>query len=178
MYRVKPKDPRWISKPEFARLYEELPHHLQALALFAVSTGLRKTPLVGMKWEWINLEKKHATIPARFMKDSKPFGVPLNSRALESLELVRNEHPEYVFTYEGQPITQTNTKAWHKALNRAGIKNFRWHDLRSTWASWHVQEETPLTALKELGGWKSYEMVLRYAHLAPDHVASYAENIV
>lgn len=52
------------------------------------------------------------------------------------------------------------------------------HDLRSTWASWHVQEGTQLTALKELGGWKSYEMVLRYAHLALDHVASYAENIV
>jgi hypothetical protein len=37
---------------------------------------------------------------------------------------------------------------------------------------------TPLHVLKELGGWSSYEMVLRYAHLAPQHLAEHAERIV
>jgi integrase len=63
-----------------------------------------------------------------------------------------------------------DTKAWKAALSRAGITEFRWHDLRHTWASWHVQTGTPLNALQELGGWESVDLVRRYAHLAPDHL--------
>ena len=66
--------------------------------------------------------------------------------------------------YGKQPFSQVNTKAWRKALSRAGIKNFRWHDLRDTWASWHVQNGTSLQELQQLGGWASFNMVLRYAH--------------
>jgi integrase len=49
--------------------------------------------------------------------------------------------------------------------------------LRHTWASWHVQNGTPLNVLQELGGWSSYEMVQRYAHLAPEHLSEYANNL-
>ena len=68
-------------------------------------------------------------------------------------------------------MQQTNTHAWTKALEKANIRNFRWHDLRHTWASWHVQAGTPLERLQEMGGWESIEMVRRYAHLAPEHLA-------
>jgi integrase len=67
--------------------------------------------------------------------------------------------------------------AWEHSLRRAGIENFRFHDLRHTWASWHVMSGTSLQELMELGGWKSYEMVLRYAHLAPDHLKDAARRI-
>src|SRR5471032_2177727 len=60
--------------------------------------------------------------------------------------------PVFVFSYEGNPVFQASTAAWYKALARAGIENFRWHDLRHTWASWHVQGGTPLFALQELAG--------------------------
>ena len=63
------------------------------------------------------------------------------------------------------------------ALERAGIESFRWHDLRHTWASWHVQKGTPLHALQELGGWSDIRMVQKYAHLAPEHLAEYAERL-
>jgi|SRR5688572_5874269 len=59
--------------------------------------------------------------------------------------------------------------AWERSPRRAGIEDFLFHDLRHTWASWHVMSGTSLQELMELGGWKSYEMVLRYAHLAPEH---------
>lgn len=62
-----------------------------------------------------------------------------------------------------------------QALQRAGIEDFRWHDLRHTWASWHVQRKTPLHVLQELGGWESVEMVRRDAHLSGDHLAEYAQ---
>jgi len=67
--------------------------------------------------------------------------------------------------------------AWERSLRRAGIEEFRFHDLRHTWASWHVLSGTSLQELMELGGWKSYEMVLRYAHLAPEHLSAAARRI-
>ena len=82
-----------------------------------------------------------------------------------------------MFTYKGKPVTKANNHAWRKALVRAGIEDFRWHDLRHTWASWHVQQGTPLYVLQELGGWSDYEMVRRYAHLSAEHLAQYAESL-
>ena len=82
-----------------------------------------------------------------------------------------------MLSYKGEPITQVNTKAWYAALKRAGIENFRFHDLRHKWASWHVMSGTSLQELMELGGWKSFEMVLRYAHLAPEHLSAAAKRI-
>ncbi len=67
--------------------------------------------------------------------------------------------------------------AWKRASTRAGIEHFRFRDLRHTWASWHVMNGTGLQELMELGGWKSYEMVLRYAHLAPEHLSNAASRI-
>ena len=68
-------------------------------------------------------------------------------------------------------------EAFKRALKRAGITDFTFHDLRHTWASWHVMSGTSLQELMELGGWKSYEMVLRYAHLAPEHLKKAASRI-
>jgi integrase len=62
-----------------------------------------------------------------------------------------------------------NTKAWRNARKRAGITDFRWHDLRHTWASWRIQNGTPLYDLQE-----SAAMVRRYARLAPAHMPRYA----
>jgi integrase len=60
---------------------------------------------------------------------------------------------------------------------RTGIENLRSHDLRHTWASWHAMNGTSLQELIELGGWKSDEMVLRYAGLAPEYLSSAAARI-
>ena len=64
-----------------------------------------------------------------------------------------------------------------RPLKRAGIHDFRWHDLRHTWASWHVQAGTPLHVLQDLGGWETAEMVRRYAHLSADHLAGYVDRV-
>jgi integrase len=82
-----------------------------------------------------------------------------------------------VFSYRGQPITQVATKAWYHALVKAEITDFRWHDLRHTWASWHAQQGTPMLVLQALGGWASASMVNRYAHLAAEHLSPYADRL-
>jgi integrase len=73
-------------------------------------------------------------------------------------------------------VYPVNGKAWKGAWAHAGIKEFRWHDLRHTWATWRVVNGTPLHALQELGGWESVEMVRRYAHFSNEHLAGYAER--
>jgi hypothetical protein len=97
----------------------------------------------------------------------------------------RLRDPFHVFTYRGKPVTHLTTKAWKDAVTSVGKKNpklaidpgFTFHDLRHTWASWHVMGGTPLKALQELGAWASMDMVLRYAHLSPGYVASFVENV-
>src|ERR1019366_752267 len=87
------------------------------------------------------------------------------------------KHSTHVFSFRGKSVRQVNTKAWRKALVKVGITDFRWHDLRHTWASWHVQAGTPLHLLQELGGWECVEMVRKYAHLSSEHLAEYVDRM-
>ena len=105
------------------------------------------------------------------------FNELLNDEAMALVRKQLGKHSTYVISYRGKPVRQLSTKAWYLALQRAGIEDFRWHDLRHCWASWHVQNGTPLFALQELGGWQSPAMVRRYAHLAADHLAPYAQRL-
>jgi integrase len=94
------------------------------------------------------------------------------------LEGERGKHPRYCFTYKGKPIRwQVSNSGWLTALAKAGIKDFRFHDLRHTWASWHRQAGTSCDELKDLGGWKTRSMVDRYAKFATEHLAAAASRI-
>ncbi len=97
--------------------------------------------------------------------------VPLTGRALAIVEAQCGKHPEFVFTYAGRAVRQVNGKAWKKALARAGIVGFRWHDLRHTWATWNRMRGMPLQDLQALGGWQSPEMVQKYAHYFDNHLS-------
>jgi integrase len=74
-------------------------------------------------------------------------------------------------------IVLQTTGMWNPIYPVAGIDNFRWHDLRHTWASWHVQAGTSSQELMELGGWSCMEMVLRYAHLGGEHLKRASRRI-
>lgn len=156
------------------KLLLELPTHLRDVAAFALATGLRRANITGLTWEQVDLQRKLAWVHPDQAKARKAIAVPLNDMAMSVVGRQAGLHQVYVFTYQGEPIFQVSTKAWYRALERAGIENFRFHDLRHTWASWHVQNGTPLFALQELGGWETERMVRRYAHLAADHLAAYA----
>lgn len=168
---------RYLLKSEAESLLHELPVHLSHMAAFSLATGLRKGNVLGLQWPQVDISRRVAWIHPDQSKSRVAIGVPLNDDALRILSLQLGLHPVFIFTYEGKPVHQTSTAAWYKALKRCGIKNFRWHDLRHTWASWHVQGGTPLHALRELGGWESDSMVRRYAHFSVDHLAAYARQL-
>jgi len=168
LYREKEGRIRSLTTAEFSRLLAELPPHLADMALFSVATGLRQANVSQLEWSQVNLDLQHAVIPPEKHKNGKPHPVPLNGAAIAVLTRRLGQHPTFVFTFRGKPVTQVSTKAWRDALVRAGIENFRWHDLRHTFATWHRQAGTPTHELQRLGGWKTLSMVERYAHVAPE----------
>lgn len=168
---------RWLTREEADRLLVELPPHLAAMMRFTLATGLRDQNVCKLEWNQVDLDRRIAWIHADQAKGRRVISVPLNTDAVVVLREQRGQHPQWVFPHKGKPVAVCGNTGWKEALQRAGIHDFRWHDLRHTWASWHVQAGTPLLALKELGGWSTLDMVLRYAHLGADHLAEHAERI-
>ncbi len=160
---VSKKRVRWITHEEAERLFKELSDHVEAMARFTLATGLRMSNVTGLQWEQIDMQRRCAWIHGDQAKAGKDIAVPLNNDALVVIRQQIGKHPTNVFTYKGNPIQKANRGGWRDALKRAGIEDFRWHDLRYTWASWYVQAGTPLKVLQELGGWADLSMVLRYA---------------
>lgn len=168
---------RWLPPDSARHLLEELPDHLRDAVLFALATGLRHSNVAGLKWDQVDLRRRVAWVYADQTKNGEDLSISLNDVAMEVLRRRKGMHSRYVFTYRGRPVARLNSTAFGNALKRAGIENFRWHDLRHTWASWLVQEGVPLFALQEMGGWKTAAMVRRYAHLSPAHNLRYAQTI-
>ena len=167
---------RWLTREEADRLIAACPAHLAALVRFALATGCRASEITGLEWNRVDLERRTAWLD--HTKNGTPRGVPLNRDAVAVLEAQQGKHRRFCFSYQGKPITWGLTNsAWHAALEKAGIEDFRFHDLRHTWASWHRQAGTSCDELKDLGGWKSRVMVDRYAKYATEHLEVAAARI-
>lgn len=167
---------RWLTHEEAERLIRCCAPHLAALVRYALATGCRAAEITGLEWSRVDLDRRTAWLNQT--KNGTPRGVPLNEDAIEVLEEQRGKSPKFCFTFRGDRIHRaiTNT-AWYGAIEAAGIKDFRFHDLRHTWASWHRQAGTSCDELKELGGWKSRVMVDRYAKYATEHLAVAASRL-
>ena len=171
LYKEPKRRIRWLTPFEIEKLSNALPPYFADVMIFSVSTGLRKANVINLKWAQIDLDRRVAWVDAAETKSGYSLGCALNSTALDILKKQLGKHDEFVFTNsKKRPIKQLPHKIWKRALIRAGIKDFRWHDLRHTWASWLVQSGVSLSVLQEMGGWESIEMVQRYAHLAPEHL--------
>jgi len=167
---------RWLSREDAARLIAVCPEHLAALVRFALATGCRAREITGLEWSRVDLARRTAWLNRT--KNGTPRGVPLNEDGVAVLREQLGKHPQFCFTYRGEPIRwDVSNSAWRSALRRAGIEDFRFHDLRHTWASWHRQAGTSCDELKDLGGWKSRSMVDRYAKFATENLAVAASRI-
>jgi integrase len=176
MVRTETLEPRFLTRAQFARLKAKLPSHLKDLAEFSIETGLRMANVTGLTWSQVDLRRKQLVIPASRAKAGEPIAIPMSKRAIAIARKWRGKHAERVFVFRKRPFHDCNGAYFKKATAAAGVPWLRWHDLRHTWASWHVQRGTPLHVLQELGGWKSLAMVQRYAHLSTEHLRAYAEH--
>ncbi|MEL7628753.1 site-specific integrase [Pectobacterium aroidearum] len=181
---------RWLTHDEARQLIDALPAHLKPVVTFALATGLRRSNILDLEWSQVDMQRRMAWIHPENAKGGKAIGVALNDTACGVLKGQIGKHHRWIFVHtvsttkpngekmpEIRKLRVDGNKAWNAALKRAGIENFRFHDLRHTWASWLVQSGVPLSALQEMGGWESIEMVRRYAHLSPNHLTQHAKQI-
>jgi integrase len=128
------RQPYPLTWAEQGKLFAELPPHLERMALFMVNTGLREGELCGLRWHWEvkvpELDTSVFILPVT--KNGQQRVVVINQIARNVLIAQQGKHPEYVFTYEGNPILRMNASGWRKARIRAGLEQVRVHDLRHT----------------------------------------------
>ena len=171
-------DYRWLTRKEATILHDALADHLRPPYLFALATGWREQNVLRLEWSRVDMKRKTVWVGGRDTKGKRAIGAPLNRDALAILKGQQGKHDRWVFPNEdGKPYVRANNHGFQAAQRRAGIAPLRWHDLRHTWASWHVMAGTSLRSLMELGGWRSYKSVLRYAHLSPEHLAQDAARV-
>ncbi len=160
---------RYLSKEECQALINACEPHLKPIVITALNTGMRKSEILNLKWDQVDL--KHGFILLDKTKNGERREIPINETLRQTLQgLVRRLDTPFVF-YDprtGKPYKDVK-RSFHTALRRAKIKDFRFHDLRHTFASHLVMAGVDLTTVKELLGHKDLKMTLRYAHLAPSH---------
>lgn len=182
------EDYRWLTHAEAAALHDALPDHLQAPYEFALATGWREQNVLRLEWTRVDMVRKVVWVAGSEAKGKRAIGAPLNRDALRILKGQEGKNVHWVFpappvkrkgkpTRKPAPYIRANNHGFKSAQARAGIAPLTWHDLRHTWASWHVMAGTSLRSLMELGGWRSYKSVLRYAHLSPEHLAADAARV-
>lgn len=187
---VRNKRVRWLEHEEAKRLIDECPEPLKSVVKFALATGLRRSNIINLEWQQIDMQRRVAWVNPEDSKSNRAIGVALNDTACKVLRDQIGNHHKWVFVHTrawhrpDSSLTPTirkmrvdDNRAWNSACKRAGIEDFRFHDLRHTWASWLIQSGVPLSVLQEMGGWESIEMVRRYAHLAPNHLTEHARQI-
>lgn len=145
-----------------------LPHfgdHLTPAVVTSINTGMRRGELLALKWADIDFKQKHLTVEGDNAKSGDTRHIPLNSEVLDVLKRWREQRTDETRVF---PIDTGFKSAWRALLERAKIRNFRWHDQRHHFASRLAQAGVPLNTIRELLGHGSMAMTLRYAHLAPD----------
>jgi integrase len=162
---------RFLSPDEEIRLLSEYAAQLKPLVITALHTGFRASELLSLTWSDIDFRRRIITVRAAYAKSGESRSVPMNKVLTETLKAIRinNSSTDVVFqSRHGTPYRSFRT-SFERAVRRAGIKDFTFHDLRHTFASRLVMRGADLPTVKELMGHKKIEMTLRYTHLSSDH---------
>jgi integrase len=174
----KQKD-RYLEPDEEQRLIQELQEPLRTLVIIGIHTGLRiHSEGLSLQWEHIDFKRNLLSVEAAFAKNGERRVIPLNSVARKALHALKaTATSAYIFTKNGIPYRGIG-KSFTRACARAKIYRVTPHTLRHTFASRLVMNGVDLRTVQELGGWKTIEMVLRYAHLSPNHKLKAVEGLV
>lgn len=172
---------RWLSHAEAVALISEAAKeqkspHLADFVRLALNTGCRKNELLKLSWDRVDLTSNYIRLEGENTKSGKRRAVPLNEEACQAL-LNRSRFREkycpnsmWVFAHKDGRRVQFMQNGFQAACKRAGIVDFRVHDLRHTCASWLVSAGVQLFEVRDLLGHSSINMTERYAHLAPENL--------
>jgi len=176
---------RFLNEDEIPKLLDACPAYLRDIVECALNTGMRRGEILSLKWDQI----RNGFIYLKETKTNEPRQIPVNDSLEALFKRVRKENglkSKYVFLYDGQVIEMKTGKirkpkkgkanpiseikrSFKSALVRAEIVDFRFHDLRHTFASQVLMKGGSLKDVQELLGHKTMTMTLRYAHLTQEH---------
>jgi integrase len=178
--RVSNNIERWLTLEEEKKLLQASPKWLQDIIVFAINTGMRQSEILDLKWSQVDMERRTVTILEQ--KNRCVDTLPLNETVVRLLQIKRDtaiESDVYIFpnTLNQRKENRVLLASFYKAMDRAAITNFRFHDLRHTFATRLVQNGVDLYSVQKLGRWKNVTMVQRYAHHYPESLRSAIEMI-
>ncbi len=145
---------------------------LYPAVVVALSTGMRKNEILGLRWNQVDLERRVAVLVET--KNDERRAVPLAGLALKVIgQLFDARDPDcpYVFPGKSGASPVDLRTPWETALRRAGIEDFRFHDLRHSAASYLAMNGASLAEIADVLGHKTLQMVMRYTHLSDQHTA-------
>jgi integrase len=158
---------RFLSEGEIKKLLNECPKYLHSIVECALNTGMRKGEILSLKWSQIG----NGLIYLDKTKTNEARQIPISDTLKKVLRETRRENQlksEFVFTYKEKPVKDVK-RAFGGALRRERIEDFRFHDLRHTFASHLIMRRATLKKVQELLGHKAVNMTVRYAHLSQEH---------
>lgn len=167
---------RYLKKEEIHKLLDNCAGHLRPIVVVAVNTGMRKGKVLSLKWE--NIDFNIGVITVEDTKNGDNRKLPMNKQVKKVLANI-DKYPEspYVFHKDnGEPYGDIK-RSFSTALKKSDIMDFRFHDLRHTFASHLVMKGVDLNRVRKLLGHKSMDMTLRYAHLSPDYQKEAVEKL-
>jgi len=175
-----PSRTRFLTHEEANNLLKCCTPSLRAIVFTALNTGMRLNEVLSLSWDNVFIDSViNPYLEITRTKNNKTRSVPLNDEMVRVIkELEKNKkNLFYVFIGDrGKPL-QSLRKPFQKALEKAGIHNFRFHDLRHTFASHFIMSGGDVLTLKEILGHSSLKMVERYAHLASAHKRKQVNNL-
>ncbi len=163
---------KWLYREDFDRLYQACSERLKPIVLIAAHTGMRQDNILSLTWQQVDLKNRIITL--EHTKNGERLGIPMNETVknlLSGLSKVRHITGYVFHTSTGTKINGSKAGKWFReACKKAGITDFRFHDLRHHFASMLVQNGVDLYKVQKLLGHKTGDMTRRYAHLAPKNL--------
>src|SRR4029077_12399738 len=158
---------RYLTPEEAKTLLESCSDWLRPVVLTALYTGGRRSEVIGL--EWADLDFSAGTICFQDTKNADVRKVPMSDQLRDTLKALPNRlQGGRVFLRGSDAVTNKTLRVgFEAAIEKAGLKGFRLHDCRHTWATHLAMAGVPLRTLQELGGWRRPEMVQRYAAVTP-----------
>ena len=180
---------RYLSEDELRRLKQALDektyckgtnklnktfYRLRLIVLIAVTTGMRAAEIFGLGWTDVMYSEGLLAVRAK-LKGGKMRYVPMPFRTCRRAAAIsRRNWGGSDFSAESQARTSGRQRvegSFEDLLERAAIEDFRFHDLRHTFASWYMMNGGDLYELAKILGHSNIKMTERYAKLARQHIA-------
>ena len=167
-FRVNNERLRYLSPEEAQALVDACSPHLRPIVIVALNTGMRRGEIFNLRWEHVDFA--HRWIRVVESKNGESRIIPMNGVVYGVLrEQMKKKRGDLVFPNGNGKKFQSIQYSFNRALERAGIRDFHFHDLRHTFASNLVMAGEDLVTVKELLGHKSIQMTMRYSHLSQQH---------